>query len=266
VSEAKLASISRENSWPKIAEENSSEEIKRIGNFFIPASIFRRAIELSDKQLILTEDPGSVEKEGEFSTSTRESTQTADNRVWICRMEAETNLRCFLEAFPRGRYLVTWRFSYSGSPPYNPGVTQAYQIYKCSVGKACDPAMFVSRVSDPSQPFISNDLNQIINPRCTMPLRLPWLTVTKTELPESVLVTAQMSLDVDLVDPNLLEVTWDTGLAFLVKKFMGSPMGGTLIFKGVFLFKQESKELSKEKKRLVTVPIDRMPIFENILQ
>jgi hypothetical protein len=126
--------------------------------------------------------------------------------------------------------------------------------------------MFVSRVSDPGQPYISNDLNHIINPRCTLPLRLPWLTVAKTERPESVLVTAQMSLDVDLVDPNLLEVNWDTGLAFLIKTFMQPPMRGTLIFKGVFLFKQESKELSKEKKRPAAVSLNKMSVDEGVLQ
>jgi hypothetical protein len=170
-------------------------------------------------------------------------------------MEAETNLRCFLEAFPRGRYLVAWEFSYSGAPLYNPGVTQVYQTYECLVGKACDPTMFVSRVLDPSQPYISSNLNYVINPRCAIPPALPCLAFMQTERPETVLVTAQMSRDMDLVDSNLLEVVWDTRLAFLVKKFIGSPMKGTLILRRVFLFKQESKELSR-KKRLVTVPTE----------
>ena len=48
-----------------------------------------------------------------------------------------------------------------------------------------------------------------------------------------------MSGDVELVEEKLVEVDWDTGLAFLIKRIQVAPMWGTLIFRGVFLIKQE---------------------------
>jgi hypothetical protein len=149
---------------------------------------------------------------------------------------------------------VAWKFSYYGSPPHNPLVDQKYQMYNCSVGRACDPAMFISRVTNPSQPFISNLLTHIINPRCTTTMSMPRLTVSETENPESLLVTAQMSGDVELVEEKLLEVDWDTGLAFLIKRIQVTPMRGTLIFRGVFLIKQEQGEELKEEAPLQDQP------------
>jgi hypothetical protein len=85
-------------------------------------------------------------------------------------------------------------------------------------------------------------------------MSIPRLTVSETENPESLLVTAQMSGDVELVEEKLLEVDWDTGLAFLIKRIQATPMWGTLIFRGVFLIKQEQGEELKEEAPLQDQP------------
>jgi hypothetical protein len=150
---------------------------------------------------------------------------------WVCRLEAETNLRFLSTGLPKGFYIAFWQFSYMITSEYD-GTYLPTNVYNCTFGRAVDPEMFASRTSSPLQPYISTTLN-FINPRCVTQLSVPQFEPLQSEIPNIFIHQVFMEQGISLQARTALQIDWDGSVAFLIKKVGSAPIEGHLCFKSV---------------------------------
>ena len=199
-------------------------------SYLVNAAQFQRVFEFSNKHCILKIP---VEEDGQFSDQSRFLQHFKGQPRWICQLDADVNLRSVIH-LPVGYYQCHWVFAYNLDTEYLQS-THGMQAYNCSMGKPLDAAMFQSRTTDPSQPFISNKLNAIILPRCTSALQVPtYETLAQRKSPEDVMLRRKNKGEV-VLRSETLKVDWDGPTAFLIKLVSQRILEGELFFLGVIL-------------------------------
>ena len=205
----------------------------------IPSDAFRRVYEFGDEQCILRR---KADDDGPFIHGSDVFDNFSVRRTWICQLDQDVNLRTLLK-LPQGYYTINWIFGYrltSGSRSGAGGV----QVYNCSFGKPLDAAMFWARVHDPSQPFISTNLNAIINPRTTMQLRVPeYETIRLSDSSEDLVLKMKSEGHTVVAGRQMLQVDWDGPTAFLIKLVSQRSLEGRLWFLGALLEKHDPQDL-----------------------
>ena len=200
--------------------------------------LFNRVYEFSDQQCVLR---CKAEDDGPFIEGSEVFDALAVRKTWICNLDQDVNLRALVQ-LPKGLYTITWMFAYRLSDDCSLGV-QKMQSYNCSFGEPINAAMFRARVNDPSQPFISTNLNAIINPRMTIPLVVPLYETRKSsESSDDFVLSCKRQADVPVGSQRPLQVDGDGPTAFLIKLVSSSVLTGRLWFLGVLLKRKSDEE------------------------
>lgn len=160
---------------------------------------------------------------------------------WVCRLEADTNLRCLFRGLPRGFYMATWHFSYMIRSDYD-GTHLAANLYNCTFGQAVDKDMFASRTTNPLQPFISTTLN-FIEPKRVAQLNIPQFQPLKSDIPNIIIHQTFMNLKVDVQTNAPLLIDWDGPVACLIKKVASAPIEGYLCFMSVEMIRVDLENI-----------------------
>lgn len=210
---------------------HAEDEPERLRSHFLGANQFARVVEFSDAECILKPVTDELRRICEEDVRLQ---LPSDRDVWFCQLDTDVNLR-YLGHIDPSIYMVGWLFAYQMEPGFQPQPFEV-QTYHCSIGKPLDAAMFISRTRDPTQPFISTNLNAIIYPRVTVPLKVPrYDTHERRDSPGSFVVTRRSEGAVILVAPSRLTVDWDGPTAFLIKLTSSHFTRGSLMFLGVLL-------------------------------
>ena len=209
---------------------------------FLRAEQFNRVVEFSDEECILREPTHDLRR---ICAEHREGEIASSDQVWSCRLDTDVNLRS-LVFIDRGYYIPVWLFAYHFTPgPQFSG--HALQSYNCSMGDPLDASMFMSRTTDPAQPFISTNLNAIINPRVTTTLHVPnYISNTHPESPERISLTRHPEGVITLNAEHPLNVDWEGPTAFLIKSVSSRVYNGNLFFLGVLLYESSSPALDQQ--------------------
>ena len=200
---------------------------------------FKRVYEFGDEQCILrsraNDDGPSVQGSEIFDAM-------SNRPAWICQLDQDVNLRTLLQ-LPKGFYSINWIFVYRIASDLR-SEARTPQIYNCSFGEPLDAAMFGARTYDPSQPFISSNLNAIINPRVTIPLEVPeYQTMKVSESSDDLVLRRKKEGHTIVANPRALRVDWDGPTAFLIKLVSQRSLKGRLWFLGVLLQKHDEQHL-----------------------
>lgn len=199
-------------------------------SYLVNAAQFQRVIEFSDEHCVLKTP---VEEDDELGDQSELLRNFKGQPRWICQLDADVNLRSVIH-LPVGYYQCHWIFAYELDTEYRHS-THAMQTYNCSMGKPLNAAMFLSRTTDPSQPFISTNLNAIILPRRTSALEVPrYETLTQSKLSEDIVLRRKNKGEV-VLNSDTLQVDWDGPTAFLIKLISRRILEGELFFLGVIL-------------------------------
>ena len=197
-----------------------------------------RVYEFSDQRCVLR---SKAEDDGPFIEGSEVYDALAHRKSWICNLDQDVNLRALVQ-LPKGLYTINWICAYRVSDDCSLGV-QTMQIHNCSFGEPINAAMFPARVNDPSQPFISTDLNAIINPRVTIPLYIPVYETKKfSESSDDFLLSYKRQGDVPVESQRPLQVDTDGPTAFLIKLVSSRVLTGRLWFLGVLLKRKSDGE------------------------
>ena len=199
-------------------------------SYLINAAQFRRVIEFSDEQCILRTRSEEIDNFGGQSEFLR---SLKGQPAWVCQLDADVNLRSAIH-LPVGYYQSHWIFAYRLEAGCRHLAGPAIQTYNCSMGKPLDTAMFWARTTDPSQPFISGNLNAIILPRRTSALEVPKYETLGLESLEGVVLRRQNEGEM-VLNSGILHVEWDAPTVFLIKLILRRFLKGKLSFLGVVL-------------------------------
>ncbi|KAK3372278.1 hypothetical protein B0H63DRAFT_453624 [Podospora didyma] len=210
--------------------------------YFLPAETFAREISLSDTNCILS-------PKGTF--------RAPGDKVWICQLNSDVNLRLYLPTVPKGLYTVMWLFSYQIKSEYKASsssreTNKLPQRYNISVGRALDPDIFMARVRDLSQPFVLANLNTFLNLRLTTQITVPLVKTQEMEDPHEVLVDYPPQGDIQHPSGGPLDVNWDDGggLAFLINLVSPRSLEGELNFHGAHLYRLRSQFASDLRQQV----------------
>ena len=220
--------------------EPTEDESGQTAVQFLGADQFSRVVEFSDAECVLEPVSDEVIRIYEDVGISLPPARAA----WFCRLDTDVNLRSLVQIAP-SRYTMVWLFAYQMEPGFVP---QQYgvQTYNCSMGMPLDAPMFISRTRDPTQPFISRNLNAIINPRVTVPLQVPrYDTSESADSSGNFMITRRNEGAVILATPNHLVVDWDGPTAFLIKAISSHFTRGSLIFVGVLLYENSESVLER---------------------
>ncbi|KAH8703510.1 putative ankyrin repeat-containing protein [Talaromyces proteolyticus] len=212
----------------------SFSDFERNTHYVLPASMFERVIELSDRQCMLVDTTAANNSESQHPS------QDPLRLKWVCLLEADTNLRCLFTGLPKGRYKAVWKFTYMVTSQTHRAHLFA-NTYNCTFGRAVDQEMFIARTTNPLQPFISTILN-FIDPRQTSQLTVPQYEPLEGEIPNIVIHRVHTNLAVNLETTMDLMVDWDGPVAFLIKKVGLTFAAGFLSFNSVEMVKINQRE------------------------
>ena len=163
--------------------------------------------------------------------------------AWICQLDQDVNLRTLVQ-LPPGSCIINWLFAYRLASDFRPG-GPSIQVYNCLFREPLDARMFRARIYDPSQPFISTNLNAIINPRTTLPLEVPeYQTSRLSESTDDLVLRRKTEGHVAIASHQTLQVSWDGPTAFLIKLVSKKVLKGRLWFLGVILKKDDARDLN----------------------
>jgi hypothetical protein len=190
---------------------------------------------MKDRQCRLEDvEPASSGAEAS-SAASRSPRREPGEKQWVCQLNSDVNLRLCLPHVPRGMYMAIWYFSYHIDSDYTAASVKV-QRYNLSMGRALNPTMFMARVSDPSQPFISGDLNTFLTPRVTAQMVIPYPQTQETKDKYEMAVRYPPDGRVtEGRDGGVLNVEWDDGIVFLAKLVSPRSFEGRLCFHGVQL-------------------------------
>jgi hypothetical protein len=197
----------------------------------VRAENFQRVIELSDSDCTIEDN------DDELRRICGEKFDFLSEKHWRIRLESHTNLRFVTNAVPPDNYVVWWKFAYKVNDD-QPSLQPEMVKHNISAGLPINTPMFLSRITDPAQPYISTGLDAIINPRVMQTLTLPqheWV-------PDIDVDTWGLKMKregvVQLVDRQIITVKEGDEVAFLVKRVTFTPeIKGFLMFLGVVLIR-----------------------------
>ena len=211
-------------------------------NVRIPAYVFRRTIEQTDKQshLFFSEDSDLrlLDKwTGSESASYFQNVMKQDNQhiSWVCNLQMPSgrdsvNIRCIQRDIPQGIYKVCWHFIYIiNREDWNPQVPA--NIW-CFAGTAVNERVFLARTTDFTQPWISTDFDKIIYPlnRATESFSIPNAENDKpgpgTPLKSGTYVRLMSSKTISVSDSD------GRNIAILIRKLGPGAGTGLLFFMG----------------------------------
>ena len=224
-----------DNNEAQQAEGESSEgQLISVG-----PDAFRRVYEFDDEQCILRT---RADDDGPFVQGSEIFDALSERPTWICQLDQDVNLRTLLH-LPHGYYTINWIFAYRIASDSRFG-GYGVHVYNCSFGEPLDAAMFRARIHDPSQPFISTNLNAIINPRVTMPLEIPEYQTSKlSESSDDLVLKRKNEGHIVVASQQALQVDWDGPTAFLIKLVSKRLLKGRLWLLAVVLKKHEKQDL-----------------------
>jgi hypothetical protein len=211
--------------------EGSDEPVVPEPDICIRPENFQRVIELSDNDCTIEDN------DDELKRICGEEFHFLSERHWRVRLESHTNLRFVTNAVPPDSYVVLWKFAYNvdkDQPSLQPGMVK----HNVSAGLPVDTPMFLSRITNPAQPYISTGLDAIINPRVMQTLDLPqleWIPDIATDMWG---LKMEREGFIELVDRQVMTVKDGDEVAFLVKRVKFTPeIKGFLMFLGVVLIR-----------------------------
>ena len=233
-SDSSSSSDNRDNNEPQEAEGKSSEA----QTISIGPDAFKRVYEFNDEQCTLR---NMADDDGPFVRGSEVFDALRVRPTWICQLNQDVNLRTLLD-LPRGYYTINWIFAYRIPPEFR-SKGHGVQVYNCSFGKPLDAAMFRARIHDPSQPFISSNLNAIIHPRVTIPLTVPeYETMRLSEPSDDLVVRRKNEGHIICASQHVLQVEWDGPTAFLIRLVSQRVLEGRLWFMGTLLKKHDVED------------------------
>jgi hypothetical protein len=217
----------------------------------IPPARFRRVIEHDDTHCYLTTDMKEIEAIA--NTTVQEAIEKFPNnsghkfpedfrfRFWACNLmrtqRDSTNLRCLQRNVPGNTYRVFWNFAYIYRATTLNGNTidwtKQHQVtIICLAGRAVDERQFLARTTDPNEPWISSNFDDIISSdnRVMVDLKLPILGHEDRRYAS--LHNGYIGSTVKLASPWPIEVESNGTVAFLIRKVGGGAGDGWLYFLG----------------------------------
>jgi hypothetical protein len=204
---------------------------------FIRPENFKRAIELSDVDCTLEDDDEELQRI-RLENPALQEVDLPHTKHWKICLESDTNLRFLTNAIPSGTYRFIWRFAYKIDPA-QPDLEYQMIQYNCTSGFPVNSSMFLSRITDPSQPYISTGLTAIFKPFTCVPFYLPLIQQLPKIDPDTYVVRMKRQATENLVNPQIITIEDNQEFAFLVKRVKYKPaLKGCLIFLGVVLSRQ----------------------------
>jgi len=216
---------------PQQLQEPSPEPLEP--DIFIGAEHFRRVIELSNNDCTLASNDAFPELLSLCGSDLGFS--LSGLKHWRCNLESHTNLRFLTNAIPSGSYIIMWHFAYTVSTDQGSLSPDMIQ-HNCTAGIPVNPAMFLARIKDPNQAYISQGMNAIMNPFVLQSSFLPLQTLIPDMGWDICGLLMQREGATSVVNGQIIDVEQGKDFCFLVKRVKFSPViKGTLMFLGVDL-------------------------------